>query len=65
MALFKFDQDFKWWGVAPNRKCKICKALSLWMFKAGSRVIEIPEEAARDAEAAGVGKRVNYETMQQ
>jgi hypothetical protein len=65
MALFKFDKDFKWWGVAPNRKCKICKALSLWMFKAKETAIEIPEEAAAAAEAAGVGKRVNYEAMQQ
>jgi hypothetical protein len=65
MALFKFDKDFKWWGVHPNRKCKICKALSLWMFKASSRVIEIPDQAADDAEKAGVGHRVNYETMQQ
>jgi hypothetical protein len=59
MALFRFDKDFKWWGLAPNRKCKICKALSLWMFKAGDRVLEIPDEAASAAETAGVGKRVS------
>lgn len=61
MALFKFDKDFKWWGIAPNRKCKICKALSLWMFKASDRVLDIPDEAARDAEAAGAGRRVTPE----
>jgi hypothetical protein len=62
MALFRFDKDFKWWGVAPNRKCRICKSLSLWMFKASGRVLEIPDEAASAAERAGVGKRVTEVT---
>lgn len=65
MALFKFDRDFEWWGLDPNRKCKLCKALSLWAFKKRDAAIDVPDEAAIAAEAAGVGKRVNYEAMQQ
>lgn len=63
MALFKFDKDFAWWG--PDRKCVLCKRLALWMFKKRDAAIEIPDEAATAAEAAGVGRRVNYEAMQQ
>lgn len=65
MALFKFDHDFSWWGLNPNRKCKVCKALSLFMFKRRESPVDIPEDCATAAEQAGVGKRVNYEAMQQ
>lgn len=60
-ALFQFDRDFPWWG--PNTKCLGC-ALVLYMFKRGAPV-EVPEQAAIDAERANAGKRVNYEAMQQ
>lgn len=60
-ALFQFDRDFPWWG--PNTKCVGC-ALVLYMFGRG-RIQEIPEEAAKAAEQAGAGRRVNYEAMQQ
>lgn len=59
MALFKFDEDFTWWGLDPNRRCKLCKALSLFAFKRRETPIEIPEDAAKAAEAAGVGARVD------
>lgn len=62
MALFKFDRDFHWWGKNPN--CAAC-AMALWFFARGARTIEVPDDAARDAEAAGAGKRVVYEAMQQ
>lgn len=65
MALFKFDKDFDWWGLDPNRRCKLCKALSLFAFKRRSKPIEIPDEAADAAEKAGVGKRVDYGAMTQ
>lgn len=65
MALFRFSKDFDWWGHPRN--CKLCK-LALWAFKRtpdDHEPIEIPEAAADAAEAAGAGKRVNYEAMQQ
>jgi len=65
MALFKFDKDFDWWGLDPNRRCKLCKALSLFAFKRRVSPIEIPDEAADAAEKAGAGKRIPYEAFQQ
>lgn len=62
MVLFKFNRDFPWWG--PNSRCVGC-AMVLWFFTRGERPLEIPEDAARDAEAAGAGKRISYEAMQQ
>lgn len=59
VALFKFDKDFNWWGLDPNRKCKICKALSLFAFKRREIPVEIPDDAAKAAEAVGAGTRVD------
>ncbi len=59
MALFRFDKDFDWWDLDPNRKCKLCKALSLFVFKRREAPVDIPEDAAKAAEAAGVGARVS------
>lgn len=60
MTWFRFTRDFGWWG--PNTKCRGC-ALVLYWFKGGDAPIQIPEEAAKAAEAAGAG--VPYEAFQQ
>ena len=62
MTRFKFNQNFEWFG--PNPKCKLC-ALALWAFTRSETPIEIPDEAASAAYAAGAGYPVGYETLAQ
>lgn len=52
MIWFRFTRDFDWWGKNPH--CVFCQ-LALWAFKRRDEAIEIPEEAAAAAIAAGAG----------
>lgn len=52
---FRFFRDFDWKG--PHPYCVLCK-FAIWAFKKTDDPIEIPEAAAREAEAAGAGERV-------
>lgn len=52
---FRFAREFRHW--ARNRKCVLCKALSLFVYPAGER--SVSEDVAAAAEAEGAGKRLD------
>lgn len=51
---FEFAREF--WHWARNRKCVLCRALSLFVYPAGRR--SVSPEVADAAEAAGAGQRL-------
>ena len=58
MAWFTFTRDFDWRGPPRSaRHCILCK-WAVYAFKRRAEPIEIPDEAATEAEANGAGFRV-------
>jgi hypothetical protein len=53
MVQFHFTREFRHWAERSRKHCVLCKALALIVHKPG--VIEIDEETARAATAAGAG----------
>lgn len=53
MVLFEFTSEFWHWA---RGKCVLCKALSLFVYKPGTKAV--PEDVAVEAEKQGKGRRL-------
>lgn len=53
MVRFKFEGEFWHWA---RGKCVLCKALSLFVYKPGTKTV--PEDVAAEAEKQGKGRRL-------